>query len=234
MALVMAIGITSVLAIAGTTALAYSTSGAQEAQQSGSRQNAFTLAEAGINNAMAVLNLPTNNALDADTLNKCTSNETKYGTAGASPTSVSSWRHDSYADGSVDWCGTLNRSTAQWYLTSIGNMKNPGRTGNVTRMLQATVSVVPTLTQPLNNPSWNYIYATRTGNTCDQTLSNNVSGGSWMYIAGNLCLSQNVGIGATKLIVGGNLDLDNNAYVGANTSMATRAEAYVAGNCRYQ
>ncbi len=234
MALVMAIGITSVLGIAGATAVAYSTSGAQEARQSGSRQNAFSLAEAGINNSMAVLNLPTNNALDADTLNKCTTNETKYGTPGASPTSISSWRHDSYANGTVDWCGTLNRSTAQWYLTAIGNMKNPGRTGNVTRMLQATVSVVPTLTQPLNNPSWNYIYATHTGSACDQTLSNNVSGGSWMYIAGNLCLSQNVGIGATKLIVGGNLDLDNNAYVGTNTSLVTRAEAYVGGNCRYQ
>jgi hypothetical protein len=86
----------------------------------------------------------------------------------------------------------------------------------------------------LNNPSWNYIYATRTGNTCDQTLANNVSGGSWMYIAGNLCLLQNVGIGNTKLIVGGNLDLENNAFVGANTSMSTRAEAYVGANCRYQ
>jgi Tfp pilus assembly protein PilX len=234
MALVMAIGIMAVLSIAGTTAVMYSTSSAQQATQSRSRSDAFSLAEAGINNAMAVLNVPTNNALDPDVLNKCTSNETKYGTPGSAPVAESSWRHDAYANGTVDWCGTLNRSTAQWYLTSIGIMKNPDRTGNVTRMLQATVSVVPTLTQPLNNPSWNYIYATRTGNTCDQTLSNNVSGGSWMYIAGNLCLSQNVGIGATKLIVGGNLDLDNNAFVGANTSMATRAEAYVGGNCRYQ
>ena len=80
---------------------------------------------------MSVLNLPTNNALDPDTLNKCTSNETKYGTAGSTPTSISTWRHDTYANGTVDWCGTLNRSTAQWYLTSIGNMKNPGRTGYV-------------------------------------------------------------------------------------------------------
>src|ERR1700752_1309434 len=94
MALIMATGITSVLGIAGATAVAYSTSGAQQAQQSGSRQNAFTLSEAGVNNAMAVLNLPTNNALDPDTLNKCTTNETKYGTAGATPTSISSSRHD--------------------------------------------------------------------------------------------------------------------------------------------
>ena len=31
----------------------------------------------------------------------------------------------------------------------------------------------------------------------------------------------------------GNLDLLNNAQVGANTSMATRVETYVGGNCRY-
>ena len=55
-----------------------------------------------------------------------------------------------------------------------------------------------------------------------------------MYVAGNLCLSQNVGIGATKLIVGGNLDLDNNAFVGATRAWRTRAETYVGGNCRYQ
>jgi hypothetical protein len=183
---------------------------------------------------MAVLNVPTNNALDPDALNKCTSNETKYGTPGSSPVSESTWRHDAYANGTVDWCGTLNRSTAQWYLTSIGIMKNPDRTGNVTRMLQGTVSVVPTLTQPLNNPAWNYIYATRSGNACDQTLANNVGGGAWMYIAGNLCLKQNVGINESKLIVGGNLDLENNAFVGANTNMSTRTETYVGGTCRYQ
>src|SRR3954471_5148218 len=94
MALVMAIGITAVLGIAGTTAMAYSTSGAQEAAQSGTRQTAFSLAEAGVNDAMAVLNLPTNNALDPDMLNKCTTNETKYGAPGATATNESTWRHD--------------------------------------------------------------------------------------------------------------------------------------------
>ena len=234
MALVMAIGITSVLGIAGATAVAYSTSGAQESQQSGARQNAFSLA-GGRHQQLDGRPEPADEQRPrpghAEQVHH-QRDEVRH--AGLDPDKHLGSRHDSYANGTVDWCGTLNRSTAQWYLTSIGNMKNPGRTGNVTRMLQATVSVVPTLTQPLNNPSWNYIYATHTGNACDQTLSNNVGGGSWMYVAGNLCLSQNVGIGATKLIVGGNLDLDNNAFVGANTSMATRAEAYVGGNCRYQ
>jgi hypothetical protein len=44
---VMAIGITSVLGIAGTTAMVYTSSAAQESQQSSSRQSAFTLAEPG-------------------------------------------------------------------------------------------------------------------------------------------------------------------------------------------
>ena len=78
MALVMAIGITSVLGIAGTTAIAYSTSASTQSSQAQSRQSAFSLAEAGINNSMSILNLPTNNALDPDTLPKCTSNNTKY------------------------------------------------------------------------------------------------------------------------------------------------------------
>jgi hypothetical protein len=37
----------------------------------------------------------------------------------------------------------------------------------------------------------------------------------------------------SAVIVGGNLDVSNNAAVGASTSMSTRVETYVGGNCRY-
>lgn len=234
MALIMAIGITSVLGIAGATAVAYSTSGAQEAQQSGSRQSAFTLAEAGINNLMAVLNLPTNNALDPETLPKCTNNEKKYSDPAADRTDTSTWRHSTIDGGTVDWCGTLVRKDALWYVTSIGRARNPNRTStNVTRTLEATVTVTPTTTQPLNNPVWNYLYAGHTGSTCDQSLNNNISGASRMYVAGNLCLSPNVQLNQSTVIVGGSVDVSNNAAVGASTSMSTRVETYVGGNCRY-
>jgi len=234
MALVMALGMTVVLGIAGTTAIAYSTSSSTQAVQSRSRGNAFSLAEAGINNSMAILDLPTNNALDPDTLPKCTSNNTKYSDPTASRTSTSTWQHASYSGGSVDYCGTLIRSSALWYLTSIGNTTNPNKaSGTVTRTLEATVTVTPTVTQPLNNPVWDYLYAGNTGNACDQTLNNNISGASRMYIAGNLCLSPNVQLNQSTVIVGGNLDLSNNAAVGASTSMSTRVETYVGGNCRY-
>jgi len=234
MALVMAIGIMTVLAIAGTTAIAYSTSSAQQSAQTRSRTSAFSLAEAGVNNSMAVLNLTTNNALDPETLPKCTNNEKKYSDAAADRTSTSTWRHSTIDGGTVDWCGTLVRKDALWYVTSIGRSTNPNSTTtNVTRTLEATVTVTPTTTQPLNNPVWNYLYAGHTGSTCDQTLNNNISGASRMYVAGNLCLSPNVQLNQSTVIVGGTLDVSNNAAVGASTSMATRVETYIGGNCRY-
>jgi hypothetical protein len=234
MALVMAIGITTVLAMVGTTALAYSTSGSQASNQSRSRQSAFSLAESGINNLMAILNLPTNNALDPETLPRCTTNEKKYTDADASRTSTSTWLHSTIDGGSVDYCGTLVRKDALWYVTSIGSAQNPNRASStVTRTLEATVTVTPALTQPLNNPVWDYLYAGHTGSTCDQTLNNNISGSSRMYVAGNLCLSQNVVLMQSQVIIGGNLDVANNAAVGASTSLSTRVETYVGGNCRY-
>ena len=71
------------------------------------------------------------------------------------------------------------------------------------------------------------------GSPCDVTLANNLAGSSQFYIAGNLCLSNNVSITSAALIVRGNLDLGNNANVGASTSMATRVETFVGGQCRY-
>jgi hypothetical protein len=234
MALIMAIGIMSVLGIAGATAVAYSSSDAQESQQSGARQSAFSLAEAGINNSMSILDLPTNNALDPDTLPKCTSNGTKYSDPAATRTSTSSWLQATVDGGSVAYCGTLIRSQALWYVTSMGMKRNPNRAGsNVTKTLEATVTVTPSLTQPLNNPVWDYLYAGHTGSTCDQSLSNNITGSSRMYVAGNLCLSPNVNLAQSTVIVGGNLDLSNNAAAGASTNMSTRVEMYVGGNCRY-
>jgi hypothetical protein len=234
MALVMAIGITTVLGIVGTTALAYSTSDAQQSNQSRSRQSAFSLAESGINNLMSILNLPTNNALDPETLPKCTTNEKKYTDPTASRTSTSTWLHGTFAGGNVDYCGTLVRSSALWYVTSLGSAQNPNRaSGTVTRTLEATVTVTPSLTQPLNNPVWDYLYAGHTGSTCDQTLSNNISGSSRMYVAGNLCMSPNVVLTQSQVIVGGNMDISNNAAVGASTNTSTRVETYVGGNCRY-
>jgi hypothetical protein len=214
MALMLALGITTVLSLSVVTVIDYTAANARNANLSAKKTSVFDLAEAGINNAVAVLNNTSNNALDPDILPARTS---------------------SYEGGSVTWSGTLDRAAAVWTLSSTGTYHNPTgpKAGNLTRTLTAKVTVVPTLTQPLNNPVWNYLYAGHTGSTCDQQLNNNISGSSRMYVAGNLCLSPNVQLAQSTVIVGGNLDISNNAAVGANTSMSTRVETYVGGNCRY-
>ena len=218
-ALIVVLGALTALSIAVGTATLYTTQNVRNAERSSSDEFAFSLTEAGLANAMAVLANPTNNALDPDTLPD-TEAEASYAT---------------YDTGTAKWYGTLDRSTAVWTVTAIGLHANP--TGPdaapVRRKLTAKVPVIPTNTQNNNNPAWNYVYARATGSTCDVDLANNLAGSSQFYVAGNLCLRQNVGITSATLIVRGNLDLENNAYVGASTSMSTRVETYVGGSCRY-
>src|SRR5689334_17954727 len=206
LALVMAVGVSAVLLIAGTTAVAYSTSNQAEANQSRQRQGAAALAEAGISNALAVLNLPTNNAMLQRTLPACTTNGAKYSDSTAQRTSVTTWSQS--PDGSTAWCGTYVSSLQSWYLTGIGTTRNPNSgNGKVSAVSEATVTVTPNVKQPLGNPVWNYIYAGHIGSTCDQNLNNNVSGSSRMYVAGNLCIGNNAVVSQTSLTVGGNLVL---------------------------
>jgi type II secretory pathway pseudopilin PulG len=211
--LIMAIGILGVLSLSGVTLIYYSSTNARSAQYSVQNGSAYDLAEAGIDEMMAVLSKPTNNALMPDLLPETT--------------------HD-YDGGTVTWSGTLDQLTQTWSVTSTGRFDNPTPgASDVTRTLSAKIPVTPTLTQPLNNPAWNYIYATGTGQPCDMTVSNNVTGSSRLYVQGNLCLMNNVAVTQTSLLVHGNLDLSNNAQVGASASMSTRVETYVGGSCRY-
>jgi len=215
MALVLALGVTTVLALSVVSVIDYTAANSRHANFSAKTTSVFDLAEAGINNAVSVLNNASNNSLDPDILPA---------------------RTTPYEGGSVTWSGVLDRANAIWTVTSKATYKNPTgpKTSLITRTLTAKVTVVPTYTQPLNNPAWNYIYSTHTGSACDETFSNNVGGASWMYIMGNLCLNNNAGVDSSKLIVRGNLDLANNSFVGANTNMSTRVETYVGNQCRYQ
>jgi hypothetical protein len=213
-ALVMSVGVLAVLTITGTTTVAYTTSNSRMASRSQADELAFSLAEAGLNNAMAVLSNPSNNAAKQITL----------------PMTEATASTATYEGGTAKWYGVLNIGLMRWDITAIGLHRNPTGAGIVRRTLTAKVPVIPTNTQPNNNPAWNYIYARATGSPCDVTLSNNLSGQSRFYIAGNLCLSNNVSITSESLIVRGNLDLSNNAQVG---STGSRVETHVGGNCRY-
>ena len=155
-ALIMVIGILAVLTIAGSTMMFYTTSNARNVGRSKVDETSFSLSEAALNNAMSVLANPVNNSLDPDVL----------------PSTEATASSVTYENGTAKWYGTLDRAAAVWTVTAIGLYNNPTGSGmaQVRRKLTAKVPITPTLTQPLNNPAWDYMYATHTGSTCDETL----------------------------------------------------------------
>jgi hypothetical protein len=177
--LIMAVGILGVLSFTGTTLIYYSTANARSAEFSNDSTSAYDLAEAGINEMMAVLSRPENNALNKFLLG--------YQADGSVVKTV----HE-YDAGTVEWSGILDELQATWSLTSVGKIKNPsGQITDVRRTLTAKVPVTATVTQPLNNPSWNYIMSTQvTGGACDMTIANSVEVRTNLYVFGNLCLQQ--------------------------------------------
>ena len=63
-ALVIALGVTVVLSMTVVTVIESARSNSRNSTMSGGRASAYDLAEAGVSNAMSILRVPTNNALD--------------------------------------------------------------------------------------------------------------------------------------------------------------------------
>ena len=184
MALVMAIGILTVLAISGTTAVVYSTAGARHSYLSRTRQIASTLADSGINNAVAVLNNTANNALNPNLLPSTTR---------------------TYGGGSVTWSGTLDESNGDWSITSTATVASQTLAKrSITLTKTAKVHVDGEVIQTLVNPVWNYMFSTNTNTNgaCDASLASGSVVSSNIYIYGNLCLNNNA------TITGANTEVD--------------------------
>jgi hypothetical protein len=231
-ALVIALGVTVVLSMTVVTVIEAASSNQRNATMSGGRASAYDLAEAGVNNAMSVLRLPTNNALD----------KYVFCTDSASLPTLPCQRTDTYSNGKVIWYGTLYQNTAAgtayWDLFSTGYVRNPYGGADYQKTLRATIPVVPVTTQPLNNPSWNYIFSRNTGSGvafsgCDMTLTNSVNVTSPLYVMGNLCLQNTARISKGPLIVKGSLD-QQAAQNQVGAAGADINEAHIGRGCRYK
>jgi hypothetical protein len=214
MALVLALGVTMSLAVLGTSVMAYTTENYGTAARSKDDTNAFALAEAGANNALAVLQSPSSDPTNPNLLPP----QTK-----------------TYENGStVTWSGSLNLASGLWTITSTSRVRNPtGVNGTpVSRTVKTTAAVTPPPPQPLANKAWNYIYARATGLTCDMSLSNSVQLNAPLHVAGNLCLQNSSSIIRGPLDVGGYLQLTQTAnYVG--TSSTPISELHVVKGCKW-
>ena len=223
--LIMAMGILGMLTMTGTALIYYSDTNARSAAYSNSNSSAYDLAEAGINEMMAVLSRPENNALN------------KYLLGEQSNGSVTHTTH-TYDAGTVEWWGTLTQAvngSSTWSLNAIGRVKNPTGTtaSQVSRTLTAKVPVIPTYTQPLNNPSWNFIYSRGTGQTCDMTIQQSVVVNSPLYVAGNLCLNNTAVINAGPLVVQGSLTMNQSAN-GVGSSSTPINQFGVRNGCKWK
>ena len=235
-ALVVALGVTVAFSLMVVTVIESASSNSRDATMSSGRASAYSLAEAGISNAMSVLRTPSNNALDMYIF--CTDTTTLPSVAaGTYPCK----RTDTYSAGKVVWYGNLYRNpaagTAYWDLFSTGYVRNPYSGVDYQKTVRATIPVVPVTTQPLNNPSWNYIFSRNTGsgvalNGCDMTLQNSVNVTSPLYVMGNLCLKNTARISKGPLIVMGSLDLQQSANQAGAVGLELN-EAHIGKGCRY-
>ena len=229
----LALGILVVLSIAVTTAIYYTSTNSRSSETSKASQASYALAEAGINNALAILSLPTNNAIDKYVL--CPDSNSL-------PT-LPCVHTDTYSSGTVTWSGTLFQNpaagTAYWTVTSSGYVRNPNGNslGKVRKTITANIPVVPTITQPLNNPSWNYVMSRATGSGvafsgCDMTLQNSVNVTSPLYVMGNLCLKNSAKITAGTLNVVGSVDQQSTQNT-IGTATTALPGAHIGKGCRY-
>ena len=156
-ALVMALGIMLVLTIALTAVITFTAAGARDAGRVNAGQQAYALAEAGVNNALAVLNA---NYPDTTTaypgprclLNPQTPPADFPGVEPGLPACASSTPFTSMPDSSrpnetVTWWGRLRNVPGMgitWVINSTGSVPNPTGPGAaaVTRTIRAKVPVV--------------------------------------------------------------------------------------------
>jgi hypothetical protein len=214
MVLPIALGLLATLSISAMAVLDFSSGNSRNSYRSSAGLTSFTLAEAGINNAMAVLSNPENNALDPNLLTE---------------------RTTEYDGGSVTWSGELDQLSAVWTLTSVGNVRNPSTgTKDIVRTITARVPVTPTNTQPYNQPNWDYIMSTQvTGAECDMTLDQNVEVSSRLFVFGNLCLKNQAKVWAGPVIVQGKATLfTSNNQIGSSASPLS--ELHVDDGCKYR
>jgi len=228
-ALVMAMGTLTVLTLAGTTVMTYTVSNTKTAARSNGDETTFALSEAALNDAMAVLASPTNDPLEPTLL----------------PSTEATASTTTYEGSTVKWWGTLDRSKAVWTISALGLSANPaGPTlAPIRRLMTAKVFVTPTVTQPLNNLSWDYIMSTQvTGTNCDMTLADGNNTGNpltvnaRLYVMGNLCIGTPQGgvanIKAGPLMVEGKTIIQDSSS-GIGSSAAPINEAHIKLGCRF-
>jgi Tfp pilus assembly protein PilX len=199
-ALVIALAVTVVFSMTVVTVIESATSNSRTADRTKGRISAYSLAEAGINNAASILTK--SNSYDAHVLHP----QGAYAQADcasppANPTGATllgntcspySW---SYDGGTTTMWGWFDSNTSIWTITSTGSVRNAFGGAPTTRTLTATVHVRAQASQMNVVPAWNYVFVKDlTPNVCNVTLDQTTTLSSSLYVEGNLCFKNSAGL----------------------------------------
>jgi Tfp pilus assembly protein PilX len=199
-ALVIALAVTVVFSMTVVTVIESASSNSRSSDRSKGRASAYSLAEAGINNAMSILSK--SNPFDAHLLHP----QGSYTPADCSnppanpvgqPTlgntcSPYTWNYDS---GTTTMWGWLDSSTSTWSITSTGTVRNAFANTDTSRTLTASIHVRPQASQLNVVAAWNYVFVKdTTPNVCNVTLDQTTTLSSSLYVEGNLCFKNSASI----------------------------------------
>jgi Tfp pilus assembly protein PilX len=237
-ALIMALAVMLVLTVLVTSTLAFTSASSRDGSLKQSGQSAYSLAEAGLNAALAQLyshyysssgtanNNTTLYSASWFTSPVVTSEQSPSSSAACTSTSTCmSW-------GVVSWTpGGSGITKGTLVLKGTGRVPNPTGGTALTRTVTEKVDVrqPPQLVQ---TPSyWSELYSGETGNACDLTLGQGVNATAPIYVAGNLCVLQAASIqgSGVTLKVLGNLRLQSgNSNIGKTSAVKS---VQVGGGC---
>jgi Tfp pilus assembly protein PilX len=221
-ALLMSLGLLAALTIAAGSALQYTSANQRSADVSKSDHFVFNLAEAGLNDSLALLSNPINNPMNPWVF--CT--ETGM--------TLPCYRTSTYEGGTVTWGGTLDENTAVWTITSTGVKTNPSGVpvADSKRVLTAKVPIQPAAEQENTTLAWNFIFSYGTGDAsgCDMTLDSSVELRTRVMVSGNLCMRSSSKMIDGELLVAGRVNVLDSATVGASGAPIDRVDSI--GGCK--
>lgn len=193
-ALVMALGISMTLAIVTASLVLYTTSNQGHSSRSKQDVNVYAVAQAGIDSAVAQVAAQTGFVPASD---PPLSNKLKPTLFSDMPVAD---RTATFNGGTVTWSGRLfhdSTTRKRWRLTASASAPNPAAPGQtVQRTINADLVLRPAYLQTMENDSWNFVFskATATPGGCDQTVYNNTTQRTSMYVSGNLCFENSSAI----------------------------------------
>jgi hypothetical protein len=209
-ALIMALGVSIILGATVTSAVAYTSANSRHSERSKADQVAFSLAEAGMNNALAQLYASTSPSLEA-----------------ALPVKGAPASKTVPGIGRTEWYGTLQGTV--WTVVGLGYVPNPSPgLPEIVRRASTRVTLGSAAAGAGNPAIWNYVYADD-ASACT-TIGNSSVVNIPLYVRGGLCLQNSAKVTGYAVQVGGKLTI-----TGADASVGTLStpvnEVHVAGGC---